>query len=284
MTNLKGKIDFLAIVAVEGANPNGDPLENNKPRTDVYGYGEITDVCIKRKIRNRMQDMGLPVFVQSDGREDDGCKSLHARLKAANDIYGEFSKGKKADSSVVIDAACKKWIDMRSFGAVLAFQGVPASVGIRGPVTVRTARSVDPVEITEYQITKSVNGSDKEEKSSDRMGTKYGVKFGLYVVKGSVSLQLGQLTGFSQEDAEVLKKALMTLFEGDAAAARPEGSMEVCRLYWWQHDGMSAPVNSAKVHRSVKITAKVSEPQSFDDYEVEYVDPGCEAPEVYDLY
>ena len=134
------------------------------------------------------------------------------------------------------------------------------------------------------QITKSVNSeAGKEGKASDTMGTKHRVGFGLYVIKGSVNVQLAEKTGFSQEDAELLKEALKTLFENDASSARPEGSMEVCRLYWWQHTEKTPAASSARVHRSVRIEPVTDRPAAFSDYIITFENPGCVEPEVYDF-
>ncbi|MEG1744759.1 MAG: type I-C CRISPR-associated protein Cas7/Csd2 [Ruthenibacterium sp.] len=265
MSILNNKIDFVALVSVSMANSNGDPLNGNRPRTDYDGYGEISDVCIKRKIRNRMQDMGKSIFVQSDDRCDDGCKSLSERAKAA--------VGKVKSDEEYARIACEKWLDVRSFGQVFAFKADDksgVSVGVRGPVSVHQAISVSPVEVRSLQITKSVNGETAEKRSSDTMGTKYFVRFGLYKVKGSINVQLAQKTGFTDEDAQVIKECLRTLFENDASAARPEGSMEVCKLYWWQHNCAGGQYSSAKVHRALHVTLKneAETPVCADDYEL----------------
>ena len=237
MSELRGKIDFLLLVTAENANPNGDPLNGNRPREDFEGRGEISDVCIKRKIRNRWQDMGKKIFVQSDERSDDGFRSLKARADGCEELQAEIKKGKKADRDLCAQIACREWMDVRSFGQVFAFKGTEVSLGIRGPVSIHQAVSVSPVDIISMQITKSVNSEDKDGgKASDTMGTKHRIGFGLYVIKGSVSVQLAEKTGFSQEDAEALKEALKTLFENDSSSARPEGSMEVCKLFWWQDE------------------------------------------------
>jgi CRISPR-associated protein Csd2 len=276
-TPFEKKVDFVALVSVANANPNGDPLDGNRPRTDSDGYGEISDVCIKRKIRNRLQDFGKAVFVQSDDRVDDEKPTLKARIE-------EYSKIKS--ESELLDAVCKRWIDIRSFGATLTLGkgfGVDG-LGVRGPVSIHMARSVDPVEIYSMQITKSVSWDKKEgaTKGSDTMGEKHFVRYGLYVVKGSINVQLAKKTGFSEEDADILKKALLSLFVNDTSSARPDGSMEVAKLYWWKHNCDNGQVSTAKVHRSVHVYLKdtVREPHSFDDYVVE-VDriPGLE-PEV----
>lgn len=264
MATLEKKIDFVAVISVENANANGDPLNGNRPRTDYEGLGEISDVCIKRKIRNRMQDLSTPgsVFVQSDERSDDDAKSLNDRAK-------DLSKIKDADEYAKI--ACEKWIDVRSFGQVFAFKDFACkSVGVRGPVSIHQAVSVDPVEVNSMQITKSVNSETKDGKSSDTMGMKHFVKFGMYKLKGSINVQLAEKTGFTSEDAELIKECLRTLFVNDSSSARPDGSMEVIKLYWFKHNCKDGQYSSAKVHRSVDVHLKegISYPKSADDYEI----------------
>lgn len=258
------KIDFVVLVSVTNANPNGDPLNGNRPRTDYKGFGEMSDVCIKRKIRNRMQDMGKQVFVQSDDRTDDGCISLKERAKELKAIKSQDEYAR---------TACEKWIDVRTFGQVFAFDGFNCkSVGVRGPVSIHQAVSVDPVDAYSIQITKSVSSDRKNEseRGSDTMGMKHFVRFGLYQFKGSINVQLAEKTGFTREDAETVKEALRTLFVNDASAARPDGSMEVVRVYWWEHNCKDGQYSSAKVHRLLKVQQKVSvdAPASADDYEI----------------
>ena len=267
MSTLKNKIDFVALVAVNMANANGDPLNGNRPRTDYEGYGEMSDVCIKRKIRNRMQDMGMKVFVQSDDRSDDGCDSLSKRADK------EGFKGIKKEEEF-FNKACATWLDVRAFGQVFAFNNLALkSVGVRGPVSIHQAVSVVPVEIVSMQITKSVSGDKKEgaTRGSDTMGMKHFVKFGMYTIKGSINVQLAQKTGFSDEDAETIKECLRTLFVNDASAARPDGSMEVVKLYWFKHNCKDGQYSSAKVHRSVSVTQKpeVMVPSAIDDFEIQ---------------
>ena len=270
MEALQNKIDFALIITATNANPNGDPLNGNRPRQDIDGRGEISDVCIKRKLRNRLQDMGEKIFVQSDDRCDDGIGSLHDRVKA-NKTLTDLSKGKSTNRDEFAKAACAEWIDVRSFGQVFAFKDDAVSVGVRGPVSIQQAVSVSPVDVISMQITKSVNSeSGKEGKASDTMGTKHRVAFGLYVVNGSINCQLAEKTGFTEEDAEKIKQALLTLFENDSSSARPDGSMEVCRLYWWKHSCKTPKYSSAKVHRllSVKLKDDVKRPASIEDYDI----------------
>ena len=283
MSKLKGKIDFTLFVSVSNANPNGDPLNGNRPRTNLDGYGEISDVCIKRKIRNRFQDLGQRVFVQSEDRIDDGFRSLKERADGCDELNKEISKKQKADRDLCAQIACKEWIDVRSFGQVFAFKGEDVSFGVRGPVSIHQAVSLSPVDIISMQITKSVNSeAGKESKASDTMGTKHRIRYAVYKVMGSVNVQLAEKTGFSQEDAEVLKESLKTLFENDASSARPDGSMEVCRMYWWQHDEKTPAVSSGKIQRSFKIN-QVDRPSKFEEYGITWELEGCVKPEVFDF-
>ncbi len=282
---LSNKIDFAVIVTANNANPNGDPLNGNRPRENFDGHGEISDVCIKRKIRNRLQDMGEKIFVQSDDRCDDGCDSLRKRAEGCA-VLKKLSSGKTTNRDEYAKAACAEWIDVRSFGQVFAFKGDSVSVGVRGPVSIHQATSISPVDVVSMQITKSVNSeSGKEGKSSDTMGMKHRVEFGLYVVKGSINCQLAEKTGFSDEDAEKIKQALITLFENDSSSARPEGSMEVCRVYWWKHDCKMPRHSTAKVHRSLHIKEKDldTKPMCFEDYEIWTDELEGLVPEVYDF-
>lgn len=283
MSELKGKIDFTLFVSVTNANPNGDPLNGNRPRINLDGYGEISDVCIKRKIRNRFQDLDQRVFVQPDDRADDGYGSLKERAEGCEELKKEISKKKKADRDLCARIACREWIDVRSFGQVFAFKGDDVSFGVRGPVSVHQAVSLSPVDIISMQITKSVNSeAGKESKASDTMGTKHRIGFAVYKVMGSVNVQLAEKTGFTQEDAEVLKESLKTLFENDASSARPDGSMEVCRMYWWQHNEKTPAVSSGKIQRSFQMN-DVSRPSKFEDYNISWELDGCVEPEVFDF-
>ncbi len=266
MTVLKNKIDFVALVTVKNANPNGDPLNGNRPRTTYTGIGEISDVCIKRKIRNRLQDTGEKIFVQSSERSDDGCKSLNDRVDANIKKY--------SSNEEFATLACDIWIDVRSFGQVFAIKkdkkGEGVSVGVRGPVSIHQAKSIDVVDINSMQITKSVNSETKDKKSSDTMGTKHMVDFGLFKIKGSINVQLAEKTGFTTEDAEKIKEALRTLFVNDCSSARPDGSMEVVNLYWWEHSNKTGQYSSAKVHDLVVVSKKdgVTIPTDIGDYDI----------------
>lgn len=270
MTILNNKVDFAVVLSVNKANPNGDPLNGNRPRQNYDGYGEISDVAIKRKIRNRLLDMGESIFVQSNEKRSDAFNSLRERAEK-NESLGKVMKDKKRTEEQFATVACNEWIDVRSFGQVFAFKGSGArgvSVGVRGPVSIHTATSVDPIDITSMQITKSVNTEPGDSKGSDTMGMKHRVDFGVYVFYGSINTHLAERTQFTESDAEKIKQALITLFENDASSARPEGSMEVNHVYWWEHNSKLGQYSSAKVHRSLKVKSKKDEPKTFEDYEV----------------
>ena len=264
MEVLQNKIDFALVIAVRHANPNGDPLNGTRPRETYEGYGEISDFCLKRKIRNRFMDLGANVFVQSDDRRNDDYHSLKDRADAC------LAPSKAKDREAYSKAACESWLDVRSFGQVFAFKNKDdgVSVGVRGPVSIHPAFSVDPINIDSLQITKSVNSVTADKKSSDTMGTKHRVGFAVYTTFGSINCQLAEKTGFTDADADILKTALRTLFENDASSARPDGSMEVLRLYWWKHNCKSGQYSSAKVHRLLHVEKKVDLPRSIQDYSI----------------
>lgn len=271
MQSLQYKIDFAVVICVNHANPNGDPLNGNRPRVNYDGQGELSDVCLKRKIRNRLMENGYSIFVQSDDNRVDEFRSLRARAEGA--LKGVNLK----DEKVYREAACKQWIDVRAFGQVFAYKGsndeAGVSIGIRGPVSVHPAFSIAPVldRISSIQITKSVSGEgDGTKRASDTMGMKHRVDHGVYIFYGSINPQLASKTGFTNEDADAIKQALLTLFRNDASSARPEGSMEVCKVYWWQHKSNNGQYSSAKVHRSVggkvRVRDGVTEPKNIQDY------------------
>ena len=278
MGQLANKIDFKVFVTVKDANPNGDPLNGNRPRISYSGIGEISAECVKRKLRNRLQDLGENIFVQSEDRCQDGYHSLKERADATIKTFQSQDDYAKQ--------ACATWVDVRAFGQVFAFKGDKkgggVSVGVRGPVSVHMARSISPIDINTIQITKSVNGEPSETRSSDTMGTRHMVDFGLYEIKGSINVQLAEKTGFTEEDAARIKECLRTLFVNDASAARPDGSMEVVKVFWWEHNCKDGQYSSAKVHRSVEAKLKdgVVIPSSFADYEIVQHDLANLTPDV----
>lgn len=293
MTSLQKKIDFAVVLRVKNANPNGDPLNGNRPRTDYSNFGEMSDVSIKRKIRDRLlerwvndgrnENDGNMIFVQSDDRKADDAKSLRARAEAG--------LGKELGSEKTAELACKKWLDVRAFGQLFALKSnkkagkkkedggddegdTGVSIGIRGPVTVQSAFSVEFIDITSTQITKSVNGEDTKDgkRSSDTMGMKHRVDKGIYVFFGSMNPQLAEKTKFSDEDSAAIKLVLPRLFENDESSARPAGSMEVLTVVWWDHGQKLPKHSSAKVHDSLKVKADGSvEGGKLDGLNAEFI-------------
>lgn len=275
MPTLQNKIDFAVILRVKNANPNGDPLNGNRPRTDYSNFGEMTDVSIKRKIRDRLlerferlQKEGQPtdgqaIFVQSDDRKIDGHKNLRVRAEAA--------LGSNLGSVKTVPLACATWFDVRAFGQLFALKSnkkagkkkedgsdeegdTGVSIGIRGPVTVQSAFSIEPIDITSEQITKSTsNEGDGINRQADQMGMKHRVDHGVYVFYGSMNPQLAEKTGLSDEDADAIKTVLPKLFENDESSARPAGSMEVLKVIWWRHNCKAGQYSSAKVHRTLTV-------------------------------
>ncbi len=278
--SLQNKIDFALIFSVKNANPNGDPLNGNRPRIDYDGFGEVSDVCIKRKIRDRLQDNSEKIFVQSDEKKTDGMPSLKTRAESEEYGLGKDAFNVKKTTPVeTARLANEKWIDVRSFGQLFAFKsdnkdGV--SIPIRGPVSIQSAFSVEPVSITSTQITKSVSGEgDGSKKSSDTMGMKHRVDSAVYVAFGGMTPQLAERTGFNEGDADKIKQVLPKLFEGDASSARPEGSMVVEKVIWWKHNCKSGQYSSAKVHRTLNVSTDGSytltkldglEPEEIDGF------------------
>lgn len=261
MSSLSNKIDFAVILRVNHANPNGDPLNGNRPRTDYNGLGEISDVCLKRKLRDRLQESGSAIFVQSDDRKNDDATSLQDRaIKGLGKDFGGPETAKKAS---------EKWFDVRAFGQLFAMKSskkkadsesdsagdIGVSIPIRGPVTVQSAFSVAPVDVTSTQITKSVSGEgDGTKRGSDTMGMKHRVDNAVYVFFGSMNPQLAERTGFSDADAEAIKAQLPRLFENDASSARPEGTMRVLKVFWWKHSSKAGQYSSARVHGTLRVS------------------------------
>lgn len=240
------KYDFIVYFSVIGANPNGDPVRENKPRRDYKGYGEISDVCIRRKIRNRFIDLGQDVFMYSDDRDSDGYLNFKERFN------GELDISHIDDISEISKLASEKWIDVRSFGQVFDFIKGKKSVGVRGPVTMSMATSKGKVNLY----------------LADNKKQDYRVQFGVYKFCGSIRPELAEKTGFNLDDIEIFKKALKTIFENDVASVRPIGSMKVEKIYWFKHSNRIGNCSSAKIHNSIKLEIEKPELNSFNRYKI----------------
>lgn len=276
-TSLKNRYDFLLLFDVQDGNPNGDPDAGNLPRIDAEtGEGLVTDVCLKRKVRNYVQltqgeNPGYDIFVKEKA-------ILNAEIEKAYDDLGiklEEEKGKKkpGKGEQVAKARgrmCEKFFDIRTFGAVMS---TGANAGqVRGPVQMTFARSVDPIVTLEHSITRMAvaTEAEAEKQGGDNrtMGRKNTVPYGLYVARGFVSPALAAQTGFGDEDLELLWKALVEMFEHDHSAAR--GMMSTQKLIVFKHDSAlgNAPAHALFDRVSIVRKEGIAVPRKFADYAV----------------
>lgn len=268
-TELKNRYDFMLVFDVKDGNPNGDPDAGNLPRVDSEtGEGLVTDVCLKRKVRNYVQltkgtEAGYDIFVKEKAVLNSLVEDAYAELGIDANVK-KPAKGEEIDKGRAL--MCKKFYDIRTFGAVMS---TGANAGqVRGPVQLTFARSIDPIVTLEHSITRmavtKVEDIDKER----TMGRKNTVPYGLYVAYGFVSPALAAQTGFSAEDLETLWTALVNMFDQDHSAAR--GMMATQKLIIFKHDSALGNAPSHKLFDLVKIVKKkdVVVPRKFADYEV----------------
>ena len=245
------RTDFLALISVSGANPNGDPCGDGTPRTDSRSHGIITPVCIKRKLRDRLEEMGEKILVSPPRFRGDVIASRVMSLPKGGD------PGRRA---------CAEWYDVRAFGQVFAFPGVYIS-GIKGAVTLQQAVSLHPVKINQTGITRCIPNTASNRKSGNIGFTKT-VEYGLYELRGSINAYAAAKNGFSTSDAEKLRNALLSIFVNDCSAARPAGSMELKRLFWWEHSGVLGEYSPGRVFATVRAELLTAEPHRFEDYRI----------------
>jgi len=268
-TTLKNRYDFMLVFDVKDGNPNGDPDAGNLPRVDSEtGEGLVTDVCLKRKVRNYVQltkgtEAGYDIFVKEKAVLNSLVEDAYAEL-GINANVKKPAKGEEIDKGRAL--MCKKFYDIRTFGAVMS---TGANAGqVRGPVQLTFGRSIDPIVTLEHSITRmavtKVEDIDKER----TMGRKNTVPYGLYVAYGFVSPALAAQTGFSAEDLETLWTALVNMFDQDHSAAR--GMMATQKLIIFKHDSALGNAPSHKLFDLVNIAKKedVVVPRKFADYEV----------------
>lgn len=267
MAELKNRFDFVFVFDVKDGNPNGDPDAGNLPRVDAEtGMGLVTDVCLKRKVRNYVQVSkncaeGYDIFIKEK-----------AVLNTLIDKAHEDEKVKEAKDKTMAarDFMCKKYYDIRTFGAVMS-TGKNAGQ-VRGPIQLTFARSTDPIIASEHSITRMAVATEKEaeKQSGDNrtMGRKATVPYGLYVGYGFVSANLAKQTGFSEEDLELFWEALKNMFDVDRSAAR--GLMSAQKLIVFKHDSELGNAPANKLFDLVKIEKKDNNdvPRSFFDYNV----------------
>lgn len=276
---IRNRYDFVILFDVENGNPNGDPDAGNMPRIDPEsGYGLVTDVCLKRKIRNYVETVkedakGYRIYVKenvplncSDREAYDSLDLDPAKVKAMKKDDPELDKK-------VRDFMCGNFFDIRTFGAVMTtFVKDNLNCGqVRGPVQLSFARSVDPIIAQEVTITRvAITTEEDAMKKGTEMGRKYIVPYGLYRAEGYVSANLARkVTGFSEDDLQLLWEAILNMFENDHSAAR--GKMAVRKLIIFKHDSELGCAPSYKLFEEVKVQKKeeVDVPRSFDDYVIE---------------
>lgn len=268
MSELKNRIDFVYIFDVQDGNPNGDPDAGNLPRVDAEtGMGLVTDVCLKRKVRNYVQVAkgctdGYDIFIKEKA-------VLNTLIDAAHEeenVKQAAEKDKTAEARTVM---CRKYFDIRTFGAVMS-TGKNAGQ-VRGPIQFTFARSVDPIAAMEHSITRMAVATEKEAEKQGgdnrTMGRKATVPYGLYVCHGFISANLAQQTGFSEEDLSLFWDALKNMFDVDRSAAR--GLMSAQKLIVFKHDSVLGNAPANKLFDLVKVEKKCDgAPRKFEDYNV----------------
>lgn len=266
---MNNRYDFLFLFDCQDANPNGDPDAGNLPRLDVEsGQGLVTDVCLKRKIRN---------FVAMTANGDDTRRIYFTEGSVLNNLHkGAYEAvGEKPEKKVkpevkdkVTAWMCEHYYDVRAFGAVMSTE---INCGqVRGPVQISFARSIDPIVSSEHAITRSSVTNEKDTEKERTMGRKFTVPYGLYRAHGFVNPFLANQTGFSGEDLELLFNALENAFQFDQSAARPAGSMNSRKLILFKHENQLGKAPSHKLFEAVLVEKKkgIESPRSFSDYDV----------------
>lgn len=276
------KIDFILLFDAADANPNGDPDGGNLPRTDAEtNHGLVTDVCLKRKIRNYVQltrcgAAGYDIYVKEK------AILTHQQGKAYEAIEG-------ATIETARDWMCAHFFDIRAFGAVMSLKENNCGQ-VRGPVQLSFARSIDPVTPLEYAITRCAVATEKEaidQKGDNRtMGRKFTIPYALYMAKGTINPFLAEQTKFSECDVAVLVEALTHMFDFDASAARPAGSMAVRKLILFRHASQLGNAPAHKLYEALRVTRRegVAAPRHIGDYIIklnrEEIPSGVEVEEI----
>lgn len=260
MSLIDKRYDFVLLFDVKDGNPNGDPDAGNLPRLDAEtGHGLVTDVCLKRKIRN---------FVQLSKQQDSGFDIFVKEKAVLNDVIEKFAQNNQNNVVASVQDLCKNFYDIRAFGAVLSvgtFKG-KTDAQLRGPVQMTFARSIDPIVSSEHCITRVAVTKAGEEKEHE-MGRKFSVPYALYRSHGFISANFASKTGFSTDDLNVLWEALEKMFWEDHSAAR--GEMNVRGLYVFEHSTALGKAPAHELFEKIKVSQKNAPARSFDDYNVE---------------
>lgn len=275
---IKNRYEFAIIFDVENGNPNGDPDAGNMPRVDPEtGYGIVTDVCLKRKIRNYVEtvkenESGYGIYIKSGVPLQTSDKKAFEYLGIEESEVKKMKKDNPEIDAKIRDFMCKNFFDIRAFGAVMTtFVKAALNCGqVRGPVQLGFARSVDPIFPQEITITRCAITTEADaEKNTNTMGNKFIVPYGLYIAEGYISANLARkVTGFSVDDLELLWDTIINMFEFDHAAAR--GKMAVRKLVIFKHDSELGNVPAYKLFDAIKIERKkdVEVARSFSDYNI----------------
>ncbi len=282
---IKNRYEFVVLFDVENGNPNGDPDAGNMPRIDPEsGLGLVTDVCLKRKIRNyvetvKEEEPGFQIYIREDvplNRSDrTACESLGIHERDEKKVTDGLKKLKKNDPDAdlkIRDYMCQNFYDIRTFGAVMTtFVKASLNCGqVRGPVQIGFARSIDPIISQEVTITRVAITTEKDaENKSTEMGRKSIVPYGLYRAEGYVSANLARkVTGFSEEDLELLWEAIINMFENDHSAAR--GKMAVRELIIFKHSKELGDCPAYKLFDAVEVKKNddIIYPRNYKDYTV----------------
>ena len=280
MEPIKNRYEFTVIFDVENGNPNGDPDAGNMPRVDPEtGLGLVTDVCLKRKIRNYVEAWaeiesdrnGYGIYIKDAVPLETSDKKALVYIGVDN-IKDVKKKDKDVDLKIR-EFMCMNFFDIRTFGAVMTtfVKGALNCGQVRGPVQLGFARSIDPIAPQEITITRVAITTEKDaENKKTEMGRKYIVPYALYKVEGHISANLARkITGFSEEDLELLWKAIINMFENDHSAAR--GNMAVRELIVFKHSNELGNAPAYKLFERVKVSRKeeVKVPRAYEDYTVE---------------
>ena len=273
---IQNRYEFVMLFDCENGNPNGDPDAGNMPRTDPEtNFGIVTDVCLKRKIRNFVElykegEPGYNILIKAD-------KALNTKFTEAYDALGLAKKQKGKDADAVKQAQqyiCRNYYDVRTFGAVMSTGDDPCGI-VRGPVQINFARSIDPVFPQDITITRQAKTTeDRQAAGSTEMGKKSIIPYGLYRAEGYVSaMQAQKVTGFSEDDLELLWTAILHMFDEDHSAAR--GKMCMRALYVFRHESPLGNAPSHVLFDTIKVTKKegVAVPRAFSDYDVDDKSP-----------
>lgn len=268
------KIDFILLFDATDANPNGDPDLGNRPRVDPESeHGIVTDVCLKRKVRNYVQlTRNGAKFYEIFVREGAILNEIIEKTYTASDVDFSDDDTECQKQEKAIKWLCKNFYDIRTFGAVLSTgKNAGRNAGqVRGPVQISFARSINPIHPHEYTITRCAVTKKEDAEKERAMGFKHAIPYGLYLAKGTVNPFLAEQTGFGEEDLNLLIESLTHMFDFDASAARPAGSMAVRKLILFRHESElgNAPAHKLYECLDIKLKDGVEVPRSIADYDI----------------